>query len=375
MLRKLLYAICAVLFMGSGTVSAVEIGVPLEPSDILPKLNQIAGRKPMEKAQVCVYVFFDPTLPTAKTLLRMVDSVCTQSTDFKKKTEFYAVSRLPGESTKSMGLNGFILPIYEDKNTSDSIYREYTLTELVIPFAVVTEKDDVIWKGALEELDNVLHEIDKGTFSTARQEKLERMHKELQSAIQASLPRVISQSADKILESFPGDMLAIQAKLFVYETTDGTKEAAQFVAKLAKNNANNIEIKVLQLDYLVRTDHAEEFKQAIGEAFKDFSGTPASTLRLLSFVLDQAPFSWVPLKETLEASQAMKVQYAGKGGISEAVSLQFSAKANYLAANVAAAVADQKKATELSAGTEYEAAAKQDLSYYESVLALTEKKP
>lgn len=367
--RKLLLTVAA-MFIAASTLFAAEVGGLITPGDMLPKLKQITGRQPKEKPEISVYLFFDPALPGVKSVLRMIDNQCVQTNEFKKSIEFFAISRFQETQTAAIGLKGFILPIFVNKDEKDSVYKQFTETEVLVPLVIVADREKIIWKGALQELDNVLTAIEKGKFSSEDQLRLEAKHKELQNAIQTSLPQVILQTAGQILATWPTDSLAIQAKLFVYETLNQTEEALKFVGELANADKTNADLWILYLDYLIRNDNYDQFRKIATMALSNFKSSPTSNLRLLSLILEQAPLTWIPLAEVKDATASAKAACEGKGGISEALSLQFSAKVAYLLTDTDTAIAEQTKAVSLITGTEYEKSAKQDLSYYQDAKKL-----
>ena len=363
-------AVFAVLLFASVAVlSAAEVGGIVTPARDLGKLSLVTGTVPKPAASLQVFLFFDPALPGAKDVLRMVDSIYEQSLENKEKpASFYAISRSSKTRTAALELSKFRMPVYGDDH--GDVYPEFAGTEVVIPFVIVADDGKIVWKGVPQELENVIRDLQTGKFSFDSQLKLEIMHKDLQNAIQTGLSSVIIATADKILALRPDDQIAIQAKLFVYESTGRVRENNAAVQAIAAKVKDNADVRLLLLGYYERTGEMEKFSAGLKEAFKDFSASPTALSRLLAYSFEQAPFGWLPVQDVVTAAAAVKKAYAGTGGTTEAFSCEFSARAAYLALDIDAAIADQTRAVELFNGTEFLAEAKQTLAFYQSVKAL-----
>ena len=363
-------AVLAGLLLASAPVlSAAEVGGIVTPAQDLGKLSLVTGTVPKNAASLQVFLFFDPALPGAKDILRMVDSIYEQSLENKDKpASFYAISRSSKTRTSALELSKFRMPVYGDDH--GDVYPEFAGTEVVIPFVIVADDGKIVWKGVPQELENVIKDLQSGKFSFDSQLKLEVMHKDLQNAIQTGLSSVIIATADKILALRPDDQIAIQAKLFVYESTGRVRENNAAVQAIAAKVKDNADVRLLLLGYYERTGEMEKFSAELKAAFKDFSASPTALPRLLAYAFEQAPFGWLPVQDVVSAAAAVKKAYAGTGGSSEAFSCEFSARAAYLALDIDAAIADQTRAVELFNGTEFLPEAKQALAFYQSVKAL-----
>jgi len=353
-------------------VSAAEVGGIVTPAKDLGKLSLVAGTPPKTAAPLQVFLFFDPALPGAKNVLRMVDSIYEQALENPKSASFYAISRLGKARTAALlELSKFRMPVYGDDN--GDVYPEFAGTEVVIPFAIVSDGEKIVWKGAPQELENVVRDIQTGKFSFDAQLKLEMLHKDLQNAIQTGLSSVIVSNADKILALRPDDQIAIQAKLFVFESTGRVKENNAAVQAIAAKVKDNVDVRLLLLGYYERAGQMDKFKEEFSSAFRDFASSPTALSRLLAYGFEQTPFGWLPVSEIVPAAASVKKAFAGTGGTSEAFACEFSARAAYLALDIDTAVADQTRAVELFKGTEFLPEAKQTLSYYQGVKELRSK--
>ena len=363
-------AVLAGLLLASAPVlSAAEVGGIVTPAKDLGKLSIVTGTVPKTAASLQVFLFFDPALPGAKDVLRMVDSIYEQSLENKTKSaSFYAISRMGKTRTAALELSKFRMPVYGDDK--GDVYPEFAGTEVVIPFVIVADEGKIVWKGVPQELENVIRDIQAGKFGFDSQLKIEILHKDLQNAIQTGLPSVILATADKVLALRPDDQIAIQAKLFVFESTGRVRENNAAVQAIAAKVKDNADVRLLLLGYYERTGEMEKFNTELKSAFKDFSSSPTALSRLLAYSFEQAPFGWLPVRDVVSAAVAVKKAYAGTGGSSEAFSCEFSARAAYLALDIDAAIADQTRAVSLFNGTEFLPEAKQALAFYRSVKAL-----
>lgn len=362
-------AAAALLMLASAAaLPAAEVGGIVTPAKDLGKLSLAAGIPPKTAAPLQVFLFFDPALPGAKEILRMVDSIYEQALENKEKpASFYAVSRMGKARTAALELSKFRMPVYGDDN--GAVYPEFAGAEVIIPFAIVVDDGKIVWKGAPQELETVVRDLQTGKFSFDSQLKLELLHKDLQNAIQTGLSSVILSNADKILALRPDDQIAIQAKLFVFESTGRVRENNAAVQAIAAKVKDNVDVRMLLLGYYERTGEMDKFSADLKSAFHDFSGSPMALSRLLAYAFEQAPFGWVPVREVVTAAASVKKAFAGTGGTGEAFSCEFSARAAYLALDIDTAIADQTRAVSLFAGTEFLSEAKQTLSFYQDVKA------
>ena len=361
--------LAGLVLVSASALPAAEVGGIVTPAKDLGKLSLAAGIPPKTASPLQVFLFFDPALPGAKDVLRMADSIYEQALENKTKpASFYAISRSGKARTAALELTKFRMPVYGDDK--GEVYSEFAGAEVVVPFAIVADGGRIVWKGAPQELDTVIRDIQTGKFSFESQLKLESLHKDLQNAIRAGLPSVIVSHADNILAIRPDDQIAIQAKLFVLESTGRIRENNAAVQAIAAKVKDNVDVRLLLLGYYERTGEMEKFSADLKAAFKDFSASPTAQSRLLAYAFEQTPFGWIPIQEVVSAAASVKKAYAGTGGSSEAFSCEFSARAAYLAQDIDTAIADQTRAVSLFAGTEFLPEAKQTLAFYQNVKAL-----
>ena len=367
MKHAFLSAVLAGLVIASAQIlSAAEVGGIVTPARDLGKLSLAAGIPPKTETPVQVFLFFDPALPGAKDILRMVDSIYEQALENKTKpASFYAVSRMGKARTAALELSKFRMPVYGDDE--GAVYPEFAGAEVIVPFALVVDDGKIVWKGVPQELETVVRDIQTGKFSFDSQLNIEIMHKDLQNAIQTGLSSVIIAHADKILALRPDDQIAIQAKLFVFESTGRIRENNAAVQAIAAKVKDNIDVRLLLLGYYERTGEMEKFSAELTAAFHDFAASPTALSRLLAYSFEQTPFGWLPVREVVPAAAAVKKAFEGTGGTSEAFSCEFSARAAYVALDIDTAIADQTRAVSLFAGTEFLDEAKRTLAFYQGV--------
>ena len=215
--------LAGLLLASAPVLSGAEVGGIVTPAKDLGKLSLVTGTVPKTETSLQVFLFFDPALPGAKDVLRMVDSIYEQALENKAKTaSFYAISRMGKTRTAALELSKFRMPVYGDDK--GEVYPEFAGTEVVIPFVLVVDDGKIVWKGVPQELENVIRDVQSGKFGFDSQLKIEILHKDLQNAIQTGLPSVILATADKVLALRPDDQIAIQAKLFVFESTGRVRE-------------------------------------------------------------------------------------------------------------------------------------------------------
>ena len=131
------------LLASSVAVSAAEVGGIVTPAKDIGKLSLVAGTPRKSEASLEVYLFFDPALPGAKNVLRMVDSIYEQSLENKDKpVSFCAISRTGKARTAALELSKFRMPVYGDDN--GDVYPEFAGTEVVIPFALVSDGEKIV---------------------------------------------------------------------------------------------------------------------------------------------------------------------------------------------------------------------------------------
>ena len=367
MKHAFLTAVFAGLVLASAPLlPAAEVGGIVTPAKDIGKLSLAAGIPPKTAAPLQVFLFFDPALPGAKDILRMVDSIYEQALENKSKpASFYAISRMGKARTAALELSKFRMPVYGDDE--GAVYPEFAGAEVIVPFALVVDDGKIVWKGVPQELETVILDIQSGKFSFESQLNLEIMHKDLQNAIQTGLSSVIISHADKILALRPDDQIAIQAKLFVFESTGRIRENNAAVQSIAAKVKGNVDVRLLLLGYYERTGEMEKFSAELTAAFHDFASSPTALSRLLAYAFEQTPFGWLPVREIVPAAAAVKKAFAGTGGTSEAFSCEFSARAAYAALDIDTAIADQTRAVALFAGTEFLPEAKRTLAFYQGV--------
>lgn len=366
-MKRFLLSVLALLF--AFRAAAVDSGGAFEWEKTAQSLKRIAGEewKSEKPPKMRAVVFFDPIAPLAQETLRLLDAICAQSKETAPDFAFAAVSRQNESRTRELFLNGFSMPIYVETEPNRPVWDEYARAEVMIPFVLITDGSEVRWKGSPQELESVIREIQAGTYRYDMQIKLESLRKELQNAIQTSLPQVILSAADRILSIRPTDMIAIQAKLYVYENTNQPRRAVALLREVNAQNKADADLRTLYLDYLIRSGESELFQKEFKQAVSDFSEDPGRLIRVLAFSLQNAPFAWIPSLEARNASHLALEAYDGKGGRYEAAAHELAAHAAYLNCDIETAVREQEKAYALQKDTEFEEQSRLVLNYYRRI--------
>ena len=337
-------------------LSAAAPGGDLSTADLLKSADSVIARPMHRKADFDVIVFFDVLAPDAVACLRMLD---TLPDVFPVKTLNVSAVARNDRKTVSEVLSRF-KPEYlsvHSENADRTVFRTYAKNEVLIPLAVVVQDGKVAWKGAPAELESVLERMVSGKYSFAGQVRIDILRRDLQSAIQAGLPEVILQSADKILAIAPADTIAIQAKLYVFEGRQRPDLAKAFLLERVGKTPGDVRLRVLLLNTLISMNDAGGFRKALLDAMK----TP--NIRILAFALDNAPFGWLPLAEMNEAAKLACAPAQMSTNRLEVLRLEVLARLAYLSMNIDEAIRFQTQAAERPGG----ANARFMLDYYKSV--------
>ncbi len=315
-----------------------------------------------------VVMLFDPAEPGAYAFLSLLDAV--RDANPERVREIKAVAK--GE-VKSLGEflsrnPALSFPVGVDSEDG-ATFKLYCDTDSILPLAFVFKADgSLAWAGHPTGIESVVKRLDDGSFSVSTQRKITALRTELQTALRSGLGAVILKNADRILSIDPGDMIAIQAKLFVYEGQGALTEAREFLEKTLKLRPDDFEIRLVYLGLLARSGELEAFK---GESLKSFDAVKGSLSRLgrlAAFLLETSPFGALPVAATLDAAKRnLEAIPADAAPSKRAVAYEILARASYESCRVDEAVTNQTKAVELRKGGPYEKAALQLLDFYKGV--------
>ncbi len=361
-------------------LTALEPGGTLRTDDLkamavtVGKQSHVAryDRKPCYE----VVVFFDMHAPNAAELLRMMDllpdgfpaeNICV-----------YAVAK-----NNAAQVQPFLKDFQQEfltvlaENDKGTVYKEFAADELILPMALVARDSKVMWKGAPGDVNHILELLLKDKFSMQNQIKISALRNDLQGAIQAALPEVMLNMADKILELDPEDTIACQAKLYVYLGQGDFAKARAFLQKQIQSVPESLMLRILLLDVIVQEGSGKElFRTAFTESLDAFKNDTVKTAQILSFALQNAPFGWIPMKRVMEDKffyskdtntiPAMPAAMPRR----EILYCQIRARLAYMTMDIDTAIAWQCKAVESGRA---DAAAKDVLEYYQSVKEAAKK--
>ena len=253
----------------------------------------------------------------------------------------------------------------------DKLKTRNTLAEneSLFPYAVLSKDGVVVWSGHPTELDSVIEQVKADKFSLSRQKRVESLRKELQMAIQSGLPHVVASTADKILKESPSDRIAIQAKIMALASGGRNAEVSPFVQQLCRDNPQDLQLRLMQMDLLLRGGDNAGFLRAVEQFRKDFSKPEPRLVRPVAFIVENAPYGLLmPELVTALAQRALEAVKADRKTLLYAIACETLARVRAEQGNFAEAVKLQQQALPLRMKTPQEAAAKQRLEYYQALL-------
>lgn len=367
-------ATCLFFVLQCAPASAIDAGGKIpEIRSSVP--NWFGTEKPFsdgkKEPEIEILMFFDASAPDAVSFLRMLE---TLGDKYAENTEhpvrLSAVSRnsvrMTEELLKSSGVSGLMVGA-DDKR---ELYMNLAASEPMMPFAIVAKKNRVLWTGHPTDIESVTDRILKDRFDLSTQGQVAMLRRELQAAVQSSLPDVIQRSADKILAILPGDSIAVQSKLYVYDLRGQNREALDFLKEQTVKVPEELNLRILYLDMLLRNGENALFRETMQKAASDFHSSPESLFRILAFSLEAAPHGALPLSLVWDLAKRIRKDFSQARADKKALSLEFSARAASLIGDLASAVKDQAAALELRKGTVYEKAAADLLDYYRTAQEL-----
>ena len=352
--------LCLVLGLAALMLTGVEVGKPQGPLRVAKWYFQPqvpAG--PLE----CT-VLFDAAAGTARNLLRMLEAL---QEEFRIPVRAVAVNarRQTDEFCAATGPYTIGVAADDQLKTRNSLAE----TESLFPYAVLSRDGVVVWSGHPTELESVIELVKADKFSLSKQRRVESLRKELQMAIQSGLPHVVSTTADKILKESPSDRIAIQAKIMALSSSGAVGEVPAFIRRVCQENPQDLRLRVMQLDFLLREGDRDGFLKAVNQFLQDFPKPDARLVRPIAFIIENAPYgSLMPgLSMTLARRAYDSVKSAPKA-LTFAIACETLARVQAEQGHFAEAVKLQEAALPLRMKTPQEAAAKARLQYYRELL-------
>ncbi len=363
-------SLAAAFLIVCGTIlSAVEPGGSVYPDEMKKKLTPVteAVTGP-EKCPYTVILFFDARSADAMTSLQLLEELRLQYSSYPEARQpaILGISRNSRRITKNaIGRNNPGYAVYADE--SGNVFQEYAAQEILLPFALIAEKNKVLWKGSPIDIGSILTLLEKKQFDPSLQLKIETYRKEMQMAVQASLPDVVLRSAEDILKLQPGDTLAIRAKLFVLENTKRFPQALVFAKENAEKNPQDVNQTILYLEYIRRAGKPENFLPAFREAEKRFRNGPEALFRLMRYTAGNIPVNWTAPAESRKVLDSIRDYMNTQKPERLSQYLECSAGTYYALCDIKNAVAEQKKARDLRMGTPLEKETRRMLLFYQSL--------
>ena len=354
------------------TLLAVEPGGRLSLEMIRGKASPVVKKASPSPCETEAVVFLDAAAPDAAGCFRMLEELNSRLAGLPEegRVEFYVLACSPNRLVRET-LNGITVSYEVGTDERRLLFNEYLPGDILFPLALIMQKGKVLWKGSPLELESVLSLIRSKRFDPSRQIKVERIRKEMQMAVQASLPDVVLRCADDILKLQPGDAIAVRAKLYVYESTGRFSEAMAFVRKNAGENPSDVNQTLLYFDYLRRQRDPVLFAQEFRTASLRFADSPEALYRILVYSLEALPFGWLPPADAASVAEKIRPAWSGQTQTRRIIFLFCEARICYLLCDLPGAIRAQEEALHLSKGTEHEKEAARILEYYRSITPRT----
>jgi len=348
-----------ILGVAALVLTAAEAGKPQ------PRL-QVAKwyfTSPVPAGQLECSVLFDLTAANSQEMLRMLE---TFQEEFRVPIRAVMVNARQQADAFAAATGPYSIGLGAD----DNLKTRNTLAETVslFPYAVLSKEGEVVWSGDPTELDSVIEQVKAGKFSLSRQKRVEALRKELQMAIQSGLSHVVSSTADQILKEAPADRIAIQAKLMALSASGRNAEVPPFIRKICKENPQDLRLRIMQLDMLLREGKTEDFVQAVQDFSKTFAKPDPRLVRPVAYIVENAPYG--TLMPDLTMTLAQRAYDSVKNdpkNLTYAIACETMARVQAERGNFAEAVKLQQSALPFRLKTPQEKAAKARLLYYQSL--------
>ena len=318
--------------------------------------------------QLDIIMVFDSTAPDSFAFLKLLESLRTANPS--QIRELKAVARNSSKQLDELFAKNGSLSFPVGADTSNlATFKEFCETESILPMAFVVYEDGTLaWTGHPTGIESVMKRINDGSFSAESQRKISVLRGELQAALHSGLGAVVLKNADRILTIDPSDMIAIQAKLFVFESQGRFKDARDFLTDASAKAPKDSEIRLVQLGIIARAGDMDAFRHEASKCQEDFKDNPAFLSKLSSFIMDNSPFGEMPVALALEAAKGYAASLnANSPRDAQAYADELLAKASYYSCKKSDAVDFQAKALELRKGGPYEAPASKLLEFYKGL--------
>ena len=356
-MKKLLWAVlCGAFVLASGA----DAGKPqprLQTAKWYFRTATAAG--PLE----CT-VLFDVTGENAREILHMLESL---QEEYQIPIQAVAINAITQTDSFAAATGPYRIGLAAD----DRLKTRNTLAEneSLFPYAVLSKDGVVVWSGHPTELDSVIGQVKADKISLSRQKRVESLRKQLQMAIQSGLPHVVASTADKILKESPSDRIAIQAKIMALASGGRNAEIPEFVRKLCADDPQDLQLRLMQMDLLLRDGDNAGFLRAVEQFSRDFTKPEPKLVRPVAFIVENTPYGLLMPELVMGLAQrALEAVKADPQSLLHAIACETLARVRAEQGDFAEAVKLQEQALPMRLKTPQEAAAKQRLEYYRALL-------
>ena len=327
-----------------GVTAEWVIELPAAPRPLLPS---------KERKDYRILTFADAYSPDFIQTLRLMESIERKygvpgknhsvTIQTVTKNEKADLNRVLGNQSVPFQLN-----LGADKN--GKTVRAFASGVASLPYTFISRTGAIAWSGHPIEIETVMDALLADKFSLDTQRKIAVYRGELQSALRAGLPDVVSQTADKILVLSPRDSIAMQAKLYSFQLKGRNAEAIAFLNDfIRKNPENSMQTRMMLLNLLLQqSDPAAAWEKAVAETSAYADRKPEDALRLADYFLRSTSVERLPVQNTLKLAETAEKEFRRTRNTRYlADALETLARANYAACRLDNAIQAQKEAVQL----------------------------
>ncbi len=296
-----------------------------------------------------IIVFTDASMRNSAQVFRMVE---TLEEKYKSvpgfAVRFRTVDR--NDEAKLRGiLNASPVPyaLAVGSDRKNATFNNFAIASL--PFSFVGLDGAIVWSGSPVDIEYVADSVIAGKHTGPNFAKMFEYRRDMLAALQAGLPDVAAQSADKALALDPADMIAIQTKLYAFDMKGRSADAAAFLQKqIAAVKGYHAKLQFLLLDNLARSGNAALWKRA---ALNAAAGAESARDRvnLAAWLLERSPVNHMPLREigTLLAKAEQQISAMKDADSLRADCMELTARCRYFSGKIPQSVAVQANVVEL----------------------------
>jgi thiol-disulfide isomerase/thioredoxin len=308
-MKKLLLICCCLLFIIAFNSSALQVGNTAPRLDVSEWLNNgpasiVLKESKDSSIKPCSAIEFWGTWnPNLKNDILTLNYL--QRRYRKQGLQIIAVSREPVKQIKK-ALNLFPVNYTVAADRDSRTTLQYMGDDHVFPkIFLVNQQREIIWKGEVADLENILKKFFKGNFDVNRQVTIGKMHTKLRLALRSFNGKDAEKIINNILKDDPEDGFAIRAAMFIYEKSNRSATALKFIDKRIAAVKDNINLRLMKLRLMQQQfpDKITEINTFAQQTVKDFSEQPEALNDLAWFLLNSFPFTPDIILTALKAAQ------------------------------------------------------------------------